>query len=235
MTDTALSRGSGAARGRRFCLVLGLGIALFLLLHDRIAGINLAVVIPALSAVIGLPGPPDRQRAALLTLGPTLPASPPRAAAGLSRQGVLTPERSGSAPGWLLGRLPGSPDGTMHALLTAAIDAARDVGSPRLSLAAAPLSPRRHRAGRRPDSGLTRFKTAFAPHWEPLYLCAAPACALTVTAADIAPAVLRPAPLASAAPFDHVRSNEIAPAAATWQRKAMRPPAFLGALLRKEL
>jgi hypothetical protein len=46
---------------------------------------------------------------------------------------------------------------------------------------------------------------------------------------------LRPAPLASAAPFAHVRSNEIAPAAATWQRMAMRPPAFLGALLRKEL
>jgi hypothetical protein len=48
-------------------------------------------------------------------------------------------------------------------------------------------------------------------------------------------AVLHPAPLASAAPFAHVRSNEIAPAAATWQRLAMRPPAFLGALLRKEL
>ena len=46
---------------------------------------------------------------------------------------------------------------------------------------------------------------------------------------------LRPAPLASAAPPAHVRSNEIAPAAAAWQRMAMRPPAFLGALLRKEL
>ncbi len=46
---------------------------------------------------------------------------------------------------------------------------------------------------------------------------------------------LRPAPLASAAPPAHVRSNEIAPAAAAWQRIAMRPPAFLGALLRKEL
>ena len=48
-------------------------------------------------------------------------------------------------------------------------------------------------------------------------------------------AVLRPAPLASAAPLAHVHSNEIAPAAAAWQRMAMRPPAFLGALLRKEL
>ena len=48
-------------------------------------------------------------------------------------------------------------------------------------------------------------------------------------------AVLRPAPLASAAPPAHVRSNEIAPAAAAWQRMAMRPPAFPGALLRKEL
>ena len=48
-------------------------------------------------------------------------------------------------------------------------------------------------------------------------------------------AVLRPAPLASAAPPAHVRSNEIAPAAAAWQRMAMRAPAFPGALLRKEL
>jgi hypothetical protein len=46
---------------------------------------------------------------------------------------------------------------------------------------------------------------------------------------------LRPAPLASAAPPAHVRSNEIAPAAAAWQRMAMRPPAFPGAQLRKEL
>jgi hypothetical protein len=82
MTDTALLRGSGAARGLRFCMVLALGITLFLLLHDRIAGIDPAVVIPALSAVIGLPRPPDRQRAAFLTLRPVLPAAPPRAAAG---------------------------------------------------------------------------------------------------------------------------------------------------------
>jgi phosphatidylglycerol lysyltransferase len=123
----------------------------------------------------------------------------------------------------------------MHALLTAAIDAARNVGIPRLSLAAVPLSPRRHRAGRRPDNGLTRFKAAFAPHWEPLYLCAPSPCALAVTAADIARAVLRPAPLASAAPLSHGHSNEIAPAAAAWQRMAMRPPDFPGALLRKEL
>jgi hypothetical protein len=46
---------------------------------------------------------------------------------------------------------------------------------------------------------------------------------------------LRPAPLASAAPLAHVHSNEIAPAAEAWQRIAMRPPAFPGALLRKEL
>jgi phosphatidylglycerol lysyltransferase len=139
---------------------------------------------------------------------------------------------------WTLDRLrslPGSPDGTMHALLAAAIDAARDAGIPRLSLAAVPRAPRRQRAGRRPDSGLTRFKTAFAPQWEPLYLCAPSPCALAVTAADIARAILRPAPLASAPPLAHFPSNEIAPAAAAWQRMAMRPPAFLGALLRKDL
>lgn len=135
----------------------------------------------------------------------------------------------------LLRSLPGSPDGTMHALLAAAIDAAREAGIPRLSLAAVPRAPGRHRAGRRPDSGLTRFKTAFAPQWEPLYLCAPSACTLAITAADIARAVLRPAPLASAPPLAHFQSNEIAPAAAAWHRMAVRPTVCQGDLLRKDL
>ena len=135
----------------------------------------------------------------------------------------------------LLRSLPGSPDGTMHALLAAAIDAAREAGSPRLSLAAVPRVPGRHRARRRTDGGLTRFKTAFAPQWEPLYLCAPSPCTLVVTAADIARAVLRPAPLASAPPLAHFPSNEIAPAAVAWHRMPMRPPVCQGALLRKDL
>ena len=55
------------------------------------------------------------------------------------------------------------------------------------------------------------------------------------TLSGLGRAVLHPAPLASAAPLSHGHSNEIAPAAAAWQRMAMRPPDFPGALLRKEL
>ena len=60
MTDTALSRDSGAARGRRFCLVLGLGIALFLLQHDRIAGCPVELQ-PRTGTLLGLHPLDERQ------------------------------------------------------------------------------------------------------------------------------------------------------------------------------
>jgi phosphatidylglycerol lysyltransferase len=123
----------------------------------------------------------------------------------------------------------------MYALLAAAIDAARAAGVSRLSLAAVPRASRRRRAGHPPDGGLARFKTAFAPRWEPLYLCAPSWWALGITAADIARAVLRPAPLASAPPPAHGEANEIAPAAAAWHRFAEGPPAGRAAPLRREL
>lgn len=56
------------------------------------------------------------------------------------------------------------PDGTMHALVTAAIDAARGHSCLTLSLAAVPLG----RAGQ-PPQGLAQFKGAFAPRWQPRY------------------------------------------------------------------
>ena len=125
----------------------------------------------------------------------------------------------------LLRSLPGCPDGTMYALLAAAIDAARAAGIRRLSLAAVPSAPRRRRAGYPPDGGLTRFKSAFAPRWEPLYLCAPSRWALGIVAADIARAIFRPAPLATAPPPAQSAANEIAPAAAAWHMFADRPPA----------
>ena len=105
------------------------------------------------------------------------------------------------------------PDGTMQALVAAAIDAARAAGADRLSLAAAP-APRRlaaHLPGRVPARlrrrlaarlsareaacGLRRFKDGFAPRWQPLYLAAPSRPALLVAAADLALHIRAPAPL----------------------------------------
>ena len=75
-----------------------------------------------------------------------------------------------------------SPAGTMHALMKAAIFAARDAGCPRVSLASVPIEMTglgalqgRFNAWFRKESGadgLYRFKSCFAPKWEPLYAAA---------------------------------------------------------------
>ena len=135
----------------------------------------------------------------------------------------------------LLRSLPGCPDGTMYALLAAAIDAARAAGIPRLSLAAVSRAQHGRRAGYRADGGLARFKTAFAPRWEPLYLCAPAWWALGIVAADIARAVFRPAPLASPQRAAHFAPNEIAPAAAAWHSFAEGPLVGRAAPLHQEL
>jgi len=68
-----------------------------------------------------------------------------------------------------------APSGTMHALVHAAIMAAQQSGTVRMSLAARPNPPRlfaplvsRLAAMR----GLAQFKQSFAPQWRPLYLAA---------------------------------------------------------------
>lgn len=105
---------------------------------------------------------------------------------------------------------PEAPDGAMHALLVHAIAEAGAVGCRRLSLAALP-HPRAEALLRRVpkalfpaagSDGLARFKRAFAPSLEPLYLAAPSRSALVLAAFDLAHAIARPAPLPGARKLD---------------------------------
>jgi phosphatidylglycerol lysyltransferase len=72
------------------------------------------------------------------------------------------------------------PDGTLYALIVAALDVARAEGVARLSLAAVPLRALGLppvlapvvRPGLRRTEGLVQFKQAFAPRWERRYIAA---------------------------------------------------------------
>ncbi len=104
----------------------------------------------------------------------------------------------------LLRTAPEAPDGTMHALIAAAIAEAAARGCPRLSLAALPSSRAAGLAARLPcngaaGEGLRQFKMAFAPRREPLYLCAPGPLALALAGLDILRRVTRPVPIPSPA------------------------------------
>ena len=110
---------------------------------------------------------------------------------------------------------PDAPDGTMHALMAAAIAEAARRRVPRLSLAAVPEAafvparlPARFLArmlARMLDltlvrlgcdgTGLLQFKAMFAPRWQPLYLAAPHRPALALAACEIARAIAAPPPL----------------------------------------
>ncbi len=100
---------------------------------------------------------------------------------------------------------PDAPDGTMHQLVHIAIEAAKDVDVPCLSLAAAPAGPVRHgkveswmrkiffvKAG---GAGLRQFKACFNPRWQPLYMAAPSWTQLTFAAMDLIRSVNRAEPL----------------------------------------
>ena len=94
----------------------------------------------------------------------------------------------------LVRQLPGAPDGTGHALVRAAIEAARDAGVARLSLAAVPD----HRYAHKVDRGLRQFKSCFAPAWETRYIAAPTWTQLALALAEMIRLVHRPAPLVNA-------------------------------------
>lgn len=129
-----------------------------------------------------------------------------------------------------------APDGTMQTLITTALADAARIGLARLSLAAAPLQNPplqgsrllRHvttRLNADDGSGLARFKDSFAPHWQPLYIATASRMALLVCGAEIARAILRPAPLQQAQIpahrgfHTHHEDYEFASDHRAWQRK----------------
>lgn len=90
-----------------------------------------------------------------------------------------------------------APDGTMHLIVTQAIQAAASESVPRLSLAAVPeqdlpigqdLFDRL--TGRK---GLKQFKASFAPNWSPRYAAAPSGLSLLLGLAEIAREIRRPA------------------------------------------
>lgn len=88
------------------------------------------------------------------------------------------------------------PQGTMHALVHTMIVEAGHHQMQEVSLAALPHPGLpdwlRNRAN---SGGLARFKQAFAPRWQPLYMAAPTLPQLVLGAADIRRAILQPAPL----------------------------------------
>lgn len=122
------------------------------------------------------------------------------------------------------------PDGCMHLLIQTAIEDATRLGVARLSLAAVPECRLNNRLLNRllgrmtaQTQGLARFKSSFAPRWQPLYLTAANRLALLGAAAEIAQAIHTPAPLQPAKPRaieqDHAEF-EFASDGVAWHRMA---------------
>ncbi|MEO0632952.1 MAG: phosphatidylglycerol lysyltransferase domain-containing protein [Pseudomonadota bacterium] len=115
------------------------------------------------------------------------------------------------------------PDGTMHALVSEAIEAARAAGAERFCLAATPACPDPGSAfwrwvavrmvSRAGGPGLRQFKSSFGPIWEPRYVAAPTAIALFIGVADLVRAIHRPQHISrikSNAPHIVDENNEVA-------------------------
>lgn len=125
----------------------------------------------------------------------------------------------------LMRSAPDCPDGTMQAVVTHAVLLAHAAGIPRLSLASAGLPPALPawlcRKLKVDDSGLHRFKQMFAPVWHKRYIAAPTRTALAISAAEVARAISRPAPMANRqSAHHHLAPNEIARSTQAWQTGA---------------
>lgn len=96
---------------------------------------------------------------------------------------------------------PDAPDGTMHALIRAALTDAKNRGIASVSLAAAPRAAngdtaptatfaQKVLASASKGDGLRQFKQSFAPDWQPLYACAPSKTALLFGGAEVARRIL---------------------------------------------
>ncbi len=112
--------------------------------------------------------------------------------------------RTGDA-GWtldLMRHTSDAPDGTMHALVLAALTDAHRLGVPEFSLAAVPVgvtaganAVMRGVAWAAGGRGLWQFKSAFAPVWQPRYLVAGSRLGLVLAAISLTRAIHRPGPI----------------------------------------
>ncbi|WP_299374718.1 phosphatidylglycerol lysyltransferase domain-containing protein [uncultured Tateyamaria sp.] len=116
-----------------------------------------------------------------------------------------------------------APDGTMHALVDAAIRAARKNGAARFSLAATPACPEPasaiwrwaalHVSTRCGGPGLRQFKSSFVPIWVPRYAAARSRLGLALGLLDIAQSIRIPSPIEerdTSAPHDLDEYYEVA-------------------------
>ncbi|MEM5468524.1 phosphatidylglycerol lysyltransferase domain-containing protein [Celeribacter marinus] len=125
-----------------------------------------------------------------------------------------------------------APDGTIQQLIVDAIETAKAYGCPRVSLAAVPWAGpdanpllarlRTKMLAKSGASGLRRFKSAFGPEWEVLYLAAPSRLALSVAAMDIMRRITAPPPKTAPNPM---KANRFAthPVWHAFKRRA-RPP-----------
>ena len=103
----------------------------------------------------------------------------------------------------------GAPDGTMFALVDAALGAAAKAGVARLSLAAVPSGLAAALAARLGvKSGLAQFKRAFAPRSDPLYLVAPHWFGLILAAVDITRRIHRTCPMPRAKPASNLAKED---------------------------
>ena len=113
-----------------------------------------------------------------------------------------------------------TPDGTIHALICAAIDEAKLEGAETLNLASVTAPTLRDlwpswlmKASRTRIDGLTQFKRAFAPRWQTRYAAAPTRIGLLIGLWDTFVAIRHSAPAAQIAAPDMVRpENPIVPA-----------------------